>query len=87
LNSTVLQDVTQELADNWPAFMFIATSTVFSICFLRERRAETRLVQKIAKELQQDFDTRFDRIEAIIMSSDSRGAIPVSSASRVARLR
>jgi hypothetical protein len=53
------QSVVREVGDNWPAFVYIALTIVFSICFLRERRAEIRLLKLLATGLHE----RIDRLE------------------------
>lgn len=62
----IIQNVKSELADNWPAFLYIFATTLFSICFLRERRAETRLMQEIGADLQRSVRIRFDHLERLI---------------------
>lgn len=57
-----------EISDNWPAFLYILIATGFSICFLRERRAETRALRRIGDGLQESINARFDRLERIIIS-------------------
>ena len=57
----------RELSDNWPAFLYIAVATAFSIRFLYERRAETRLLKEFADSLQASVDARFDRLESMVV--------------------
>ncbi len=58
--AAILKEIVSELADNWPAFVYIAMTIIFSILFFRERRAERKII-----------DARFDRIESLL-----RGARP-----------
>jgi hypothetical protein len=53
-----LQNITSELADNWPAFTYILMTLVFSVCFFRERRTEKKNVS-----------ARFDRLESLILQA------------------
>jgi hypothetical protein len=64
-----VQDIADELADNWPAFVYIAMSIVFSIFFFRQRRAETRLVRQIGEGIQENIAARLDRLESLIRKS------------------
>ena len=57
---TVIHEITTELADNWPAFIYIAMTLGFSICYFRERRAEKNVIC-----------ARFDRLEALIRRPDT----------------
>jgi hypothetical protein len=59
---TIIQSIKAELADNWPAFVFIAMTIVFSILFLRERRAETEELRQIAAGIHD----RIDRVERLL---------------------
>ncbi len=77
-----MQEVVGELSDNWPAFVYIIMSAAFSIGFLRERRAETRLLRILGAELQESTRIRFERLEQIILEKiqtdqgDSKSACP-----------
>jgi hypothetical protein len=68
---SIIQNVTGELADNWPAFLYILATTVFSICFLRERRAEARVMKEIGIDLQESIRARFDRLECLIQTNQA----------------
>jgi hypothetical protein len=59
---TIIQSAQAELADNWPAFAFIATTIVFSIFFLRERRAEIKELRQIGAGIHD----RIDRVERLL---------------------
>jgi hypothetical protein len=59
-----LQSIVNELADNWPAFTYIALMCVTSLFFLRERRAETRLLKRLGRQLQAQMRKRFDQVES-----------------------
>ena len=67
--ATVFQDIASEVSDNWPAFLYIAVMTGFSIRFLCERRAEARILKKLGEELHATIHTRFDRLEYLVLSS------------------
>jgi hypothetical protein len=58
-----IQGLLSELADNWPAFVYIALTVGFSICFLRERRAEVQALRQIGAEL----NGRIEKVERILM--------------------
>ena len=78
--ASVIQDVTTEISDNWPAFLYIAMTVGFSVCFLRERRAETRILKQIGEGLQDSVRARFDRLEGMIekiAAKDLRGTDPL----------
>ena len=66
MEPSFIESAMNELADNWPAFVYIVMTIVFSFLFLRQRRAETRLVKEIAEQLQQSIGTRFDHLERIL---------------------
>ncbi len=51
-----------ELADNWPAFVYIAMMIVFSIQFFRDRRAEQRAIEKIGAGIRE----KLERLENLI---------------------
>jgi len=79
--ASVIQDVTTEISDNWPAFLYIAMTVGFSVCFLRERRAETRVLKQIGEGLQDSVRARFDRLEGMIeklAARELRGTAPLS---------
>ncbi len=67
--ATVFQDISSEISDNWPAFLYIAVMSGFSIRFLCERRAETRMLKKLGEELHSTIHTRFDRLEYLVRRS------------------
>lgn len=60
------QAILAEIADNWPAFVYIGLTIGFSVCFLKERRAETRALKLIAERLELTVYQRFDRLERVI---------------------
>jgi hypothetical protein len=67
--TSMTQDVVNELADNWPAFVYIAVSLGFGVCFLRERRAEVRILKEMGAGLNERILTRFDRLERMVQQS------------------
>jgi hypothetical protein len=78
--ASVIQDICSELSDNWPAFLYIAMTVGFSVCFLRERRAETRVLKQIGEGLQESVRARFDRLERMIeelAAKELRGTGPL----------
>lgn len=64
-----IQYITNEVADNWPAFVYIALGTVFSVCFLRERRAEVKVLKQLCAALEERMGTGFNRIERLMQPS------------------
>jgi hypothetical protein len=68
--ATVFQDIASEVSDNWPAFLYIAVMTGFSVRFLCERRAETRTLKKLGDELHATVHARFDRLEYLVRHSN-----------------
>lgn len=66
-----IQDITGELADNWPAFLYIMMISVFSIFFFRERRAERRLARQIGEAIQKDMRARFEHLESLIQQASA----------------
>jgi hypothetical protein len=60
--ATIIQEAQAEIADNWPAFVYIATTIAFSILFLRQRRAETEALRQIGAGIHD----RIDRVERLI---------------------
>jgi hypothetical protein len=65
-----VQDLTAEIADNWPAFLYILMSLGFSFFFFRQRRAETQLVRQIGEGIQEEIRTRLDRLELLVQQSN-----------------
>jgi hypothetical protein len=63
---SITQSVVSEVADNWPAFVYIALSLGFSVCFLRERRAEIRILKQMGVGLHERISARFDRLEYMV---------------------
>jgi hypothetical protein len=61
-----IQDFTSELADNWPAFTYMAMIAIFSVVFFRERRAERKLVRQVGEGIQESIQARFDRLEWLV---------------------
>jgi len=64
--TALLHDITVELSDNWPAFLYIATTVAFSVFFFRQRRAETQLVRRLGEGIQESIRARFDRLEFLV---------------------
>jgi hypothetical protein len=62
---SITESVVTELADNWPAFVYIALTIGFSVCFLRERRAEIRLLKRLGAGIHE----RIDRLEHMVAHS------------------
>ncbi len=63
--------ISQEFAENWPAFLYILMTCVFSIFFLRERRSETHLLKQIGRGLEDSLLARFDRLEQMVRESEA----------------
>jgi hypothetical protein len=72
--------ISSEVAENWPAFVYMGLTIVFSLCFLRERRTETRMVKEIADVLNDRIRARFDRLEGML--SHRHGDSATQSAER-----
>jgi hypothetical protein len=64
-----IQDVVSELADNWPAFVYIALMLGFSVVFLRERRGEVRVLKEMGAALEERMRIRFDHLEYLVEHS------------------
>jgi hypothetical protein len=75
----IIDEITSELADNWPAFVYIAMSLVFSVFFFRERRAEVRLTRQIGENIEETIRARFDRLEAMLRDSPIPGTPDLST--------
>jgi len=58
----IVQIARAEIADNWPAFVYISLTIVFSILLFCERRAETEALRQIGAGLHD----RIDRVERLI---------------------
>ena len=67
----VIQQISAEIADNWPAFTYILLTVAFSIRFFSDRRAETRILRKLGDELHATIHARFDRLEEMVRHSRS----------------
>lgn len=74
----MFHDIMIELSDNWPAFVYIATTVAFSVFFFRQRRAETQLVRRLGEAIQESIRARFDRLEFLVrhpnLTQDSNDA-------------
>lgn len=68
------QAAISEIADNWPAFVYILVTTGFSLAFLRERRQETRILKSTAESLQLTIDKRFSKLENLLLATDTAHA-------------
>jgi len=77
--ASILQDIVAEVSDNWPAFSYLLLMTGFSIRFLCERRAETRLLKQVSEELRETICLRLDRLEYLIRYADSEEPIKRNS--------
>jgi hypothetical protein len=62
----VIQDLRSEVADNWPAFTYIAMMIAFTFLFFRERRAEARHLRQMGERIQENIANRFDRLESLV---------------------
>jgi len=71
---SITESVATEVADNWPAFVYIALTIGFSIFFLRERRAEIYLLKRLGAGLNE----RIDRLEYMLAHSRNL-SIPAES--------
>jgi hypothetical protein len=71
---SITESVVSEVADNWPAFVYIALTIGFSVCFLRERRAEIRLLKRLGAGLHE----RIDRLEYMVAHSRNVSTPPES---------
>jgi hypothetical protein len=67
MGPSLIQEAANELADNWPAFVYILLTIVFSFLFLRQRRAEARIVKEIGDQVQEAIRTRFDHLERVLV--------------------
>lgn len=72
---SIIQDLVSTVTDNWPAFLYIAMATGFSVCFLRERRAETRILKQMGAGLEECIRARFDRLEYLVQNANTRAAV------------
>ena len=63
------EDIRAEVADNWPAFVYIMMTLVFSFLFFRQRRRETRLVREIGEGIRESICSRLDHLEALVQNS------------------
>jgi hypothetical protein len=68
----IINVIETEIADNWPAFVYIAMMVAFSVCFFRDRRAEMQLVRHIGETIQEDIRARFDRLEMLVENSTTK---------------
>jgi hypothetical protein len=59
---SIIQIVVSEIAENWPAFIYIGMMIGFSILFFRERRAEAEALRQIGTGIHE----RIDRVESLI---------------------
>ena len=66
---SIIESARIEIADNWPAFVYIALTVCFSIMFLRERRAETEALRQIGAGIH----ARIDRVERMIRNQQLNG--------------
>jgi hypothetical protein len=66
LMESVIQNLRNEVADNWPAFTYITMMIAFTFLFFRERRAEARHLRQMGERIQENISNRFDRLESIV---------------------
>jgi hypothetical protein len=59
----IIEDIAAELADNWPAFVYMGLTLGFSVCYFRERRAERAVIS-----------ARFDKLESLVKRSGGGSA-------------
>jgi hypothetical protein len=71
---SIAESVVNEVADNWPAFVYIALTIGFSVCFLCERRAEIQLLKRLGAGLHE----RIDRLEHMVAHSRNVSTPPES---------
>lgn len=64
-----VRDVSAQIADNWPAFVYILLMVAFSICFFIENRAEALQRMEMSERLHDHIRERFDRLETLIRKS------------------
>ncbi len=85
---TTISSIRSEVADNWPAFVYIMLMIAFSLCFFRDRRAEVRLARQISEGIQADIRARFDRLESLVrhLKAESSGNQSDREANAGARL-
>ena len=67
---SLIQEIRAEIADNWPAFVYMGMMIVFSLYFFRERRSEARMVRQIGESVQEDMRHRFDELERLLRKRD-----------------
>jgi len=67
--ATLIQYAITEIADNWPAFVYILMTIGFSFFFFRERRAEARLLRQMGEGIHENIRSRFDRLEFLVRNS------------------
>ena len=61
--------ISNEIAENWPAFVYVGLTIGISVCFFRERRSETRMLKEAGEILNEPIRVRFDRLEQLIHDS------------------
>jgi hypothetical protein len=71
---SITESVVNEVADNWPAFVYIGLTIGFSVCFLRERRAEIQLLKRLGTGIHE----RIDRLEHMVAHSQKLPTPPES---------
>ncbi len=54
------------VAENWLGILYIVLTTVFSICFLRERRTESSRLREMIEQLEKGNRVRFDELERLV---------------------
>lgn len=66
------QAVVNQISDNWPGIVYILLMLGFSVCFLRERREESRLHLQMSERLLQVISGRLDRLEQLVKQSPAQ---------------
>lgn len=64
--ASIFRDISGEIADNWPAFIYILMMVGFSVLFFRERLTEARDIRQMGERLQESILARFDRLERAV---------------------
>ncbi len=67
----IMHAILEEVAVDWPLFLYLALTSCFSICFLRDRRTESRALKQMNEQLEYRLTNRFRRLEYLIENANT----------------
>lgn len=63
--------ILEEVAVDWPLLLYLALTSCFSICFLRDLRTESRALKQMNEQLEDRLTNRFRRLEYLLEKANT----------------